>query len=89
VSDPGLRKRIEVLSRTVWRNRFHMALDLGLSYPVIHRIIGGKANVPGRLLFALATHPRVDPLWLFGRKKRYRVRTVTTVTVEVTDDPVE
>jgi len=42
-----------------------MARDLGISHPVISRVVAGKQEPPGQLLLALSRWPKINLRWLF------------------------
>jgi len=61
-----LTRRIVLLWKLIWAaNKSQMARDLGISHPVISRIIAGQQEPPGQLLLALANWPKVNLRWLF------------------------
>lgn len=60
-----LRERVVFLLKAVWGgNRSAMASELGFSHTTIVKLVQGERE-PGRgLLASLASHPKVNPLWL-------------------------
>jgi hypothetical protein len=75
--DPELLRRVTVLFEKLWGGNQHtMAAALGVGQPLVSKILAGGCGISGHLLFLLATHPHVDPAWLFGRKQSYTVETV-------------
>jgi hypothetical protein len=61
-----LARRIDVLAERLWgRNKSKMKKDLGISHPVLSRVLRGLQEPPGKLLEALAKWPRVNARWLF------------------------
>jgi transcriptional regulator with XRE-family HTH domain len=63
---PELAARIALLSRTLWGgNRSKMAKDLGVSQPVLWRVLEGQQPPPGSLVESIARHQDVSLAWLF------------------------
>lgn len=62
----GLHARIVRLSELVWGgNRSQMGRDLGVDQSAISKVLAGKQEPSAKLLEKLASHPRVNSVWLF------------------------
>jgi hypothetical protein len=63
-----LTERMQVIAERVWQgNQARMAEDLGVSRPVISRVLTGKQQPTGKLLAALLRrHPDVNLHWLLS-----------------------
>jgi hypothetical protein len=65
-STAPLTRRIALLLKLVWAGKKSvMARNLGISHPVISRVVAGQQEPPGQLLLALANLPKVNLRWLF------------------------
>ena len=57
--------RIAELDHLLWGgNEAQMAKDLGVSQPVLWRVVHGTQTPPGRLIENLGQDPRINPAWL-------------------------
>src|SRR6266542_941217 len=64
--DTQLTERMLLIADRIWKgNQAQMAKDLGVSPPVISRVLTGKQQPTGKLLAALLSrHPEVNLHWL-------------------------
>jgi hypothetical protein len=64
---PPLTRRIIQLAKLIWGgNKSRMAKALGISHPVLSRVLRAQQEPPGKLLEALARWPGVNLRWLFA-----------------------
>src|SRR5262249_7819585 len=62
-----LTARLNLLCKSIWKgNRSRMAKDLGISQPVMSRVLAGQQAPSTKLLEALARWPRLNVRWLFN-----------------------
>jgi hypothetical protein len=64
--DPGTPAgRIEILLRILWSgNQRKMSEDLSVSQALISRVVRGQRAPGSKLLDAVASHPRINPMWV-------------------------
>jgi hypothetical protein len=66
-SSSALTARLNLLCKLIWKgNRSRMAKDLGISQPVMSRVLAGQQAPSTKLLEALARWPRLNVRWLFN-----------------------